>query len=231
MKLEALIKEDRLKYNQSHQKSFEIIEKYNNELKLFKAQQSNNLNDLNKLKTIAVEHIERQTQTVDLSEIEMVVSKVLNNNYHNVEISTQTDADELVVERLRRLHSSYFVSSSSTHNTESMKLFDDIEDYLKKLNKRIDEVDEEKRKMNDSLEQLKNECKQLKEAKSKLEVLYKVKCKSDLDKSSLIKKIKTDYEMELMKFRNEENRDLVHHLGIVSFCHTGHFKIRKFRYV
>jgi hypothetical protein len=52
----------------------------------------------------------------------------------------------------------------------------------------------------------------LKEAKSKLEVLYKVKCKSDLDKSSLIKKIKTDYEMELMKFRNEENSDLVHHL-------------------
>jgi hypothetical protein len=212
MKLEALIKEDRLKYNQSHQKSFEIIEKYNNELKLFKAQQSNNnLNDLNKLKAIAIEHIEKQTQTIDLSDIEMVVAKVLNFN-HTSEISTQTDADELVVERLRRIHSSYFVSSSSSQNTDNMKLCDDIEEYLKKLNKRVDEVDEEKRKLNESLEQLKNECKQLKEAKSKLEVLYKVKCKSDLDKSSLIKKIKTDYEMELMKFRNEENSDLVHHL-------------------
>ncbi len=45
-----------------------------------------------------------------------------------------------------------------------------------------------------------------------LKVLYKVKCKSDLDKSAKIKKLKLNYEMELMKFRTEDNCDLVSYL-------------------
>ena len=211
MKLEALIKEDRVKYNQSHQKSFEIIEKYSNELKLFKAQQNNNYNDLNnKTKAATIEHIERQTQTVDLTNIEMVVAKIPFTHNPTLEVSTQTDGEDVLVYRLKKFHLNLLANSSQS--VDNLKLIEEIEDYSKKLSKRFDEVDEERRRVNESLEQLKLECKQLKDAKSKLEVLYKIKCKSDLDKSSLIKKIKIEYEMELMKFRNEENSDIVHHL-------------------
>lgn len=54
--------------------------------------------------------------------------------------------------------------------------------------------------------------KQLKEAKLKLESLYKIKCKSDLNKSAQIKKLEIGYQIELIKFRNEFNSDLVRYL-------------------
>ena len=204
MKLEAVIKEDRAKYNQSHQRSFEVIEKYSNELKLFKAQQSSS-NDSNKIKPLDL--IERQTQTVDLSNIEMF------NKFTLVEAATQTDENEHVTltEKIKKLHS-IFNKSSGVNESQNLKLLDEIEEHINKLNKKLDDVDEERRKINQSLESMKNEHKQMKESKTKLEALYKIKCKSDLDKSSIIKKLKIDYEIELMKFRNEENSDIVHHL-------------------
>jgi hypothetical protein len=57
-----------------------------------------------------------------------------------------------------------------------------------------------------------NEVKFLKEAKSKLETLYKIKCKSDLNKSAQIKKLELNYEIELSKLRNEYNYDIVAYL-------------------
>lgn len=54
--------------------------------------------------------------------------------------------------------------------------------------------------------------KQLKESKCKLESLYKIKCKSDLNKSAQIKKLEINYQIELIKLRNEFNSDLVRYL-------------------
>lgn len=61
-------------------------------------------------------------------------------------------------------------------------------------------------------EKLSDDFKACKETKQKLESLYKIKCKSDLNKSAQIKKCQLNYELELMKFRNEYNCDLVRHL-------------------
>lgn len=52
----------------------------------------------------------------------------------------------------------------------------------------------------------------LKETKLKLESLYKIKCKSDLNKSARIHKLEINYQSELLKLRNEFNSDLVRYL-------------------
>jgi hypothetical protein len=61
-------------------------------------------------------------------------------------------------------------------------------------------------------EKLRDDLKAYKDTKAKLESLYKIKCKSDLNKSAQIKKCQMNYEMELSKFRNESNLSLVAHL-------------------
>jgi hypothetical protein len=71
---------------------------------------------------------------------------------------------------------------------------------------------QESKQLQHQLEKLNEELKSCKESKSKLEALYKIKCKSDLNKSAHIKKLELNYEQELMKFRNEFNYDLVRHL-------------------
>jgi hypothetical protein len=184
-KFEQVIKEERVKFNQSHQKSFEVIEKYSNELKLFKAKKMY----ANENIKIKVNYDDRATQT-------------------NVD-ATPSDYYQQLFDKLKKLHSN-LVETTSHH--DDLKLVENIEDYIKKFNKRFDEVDNERQKLVESLEEMKKDYKQLKDSKTKLEVLYKIKCKSDLDKSSVIKKLRLDYEMELMKFRTEENSNLVHHL-------------------
>jgi len=61
-------------------------------------------------------------------------------------------------------------------------------------------------------EKLSEDLRVCKETKQKLESLYKIKCKSDLNKSAQIKKCQLNYELELMKFKDENNCDLVRHL-------------------
>lgn len=142
--------------------------------------------------------------------------------------SNQTDVhDELnniqnehsyLIERIKNLYSSMNerdakkVESLENSKNQASKMIDEITGYVKNLNKQLSEIDDEKRKLMESLEATKNDLKNTKESKTKLEGMYKLKCKSDLDKSAALKKLKINYEAELMKFRNEDNYDLVRYL-------------------
>ncbi|CAF3475664.1 unnamed protein product [Rotaria sp. Silwood1] len=62
------------------------------------------------------------------------------------------------------------------------------------------------------VDKLKRELTTVKQAKSQLETLYKVKCKSDLDKSAKITKLRLQYEHELNLFCKQDQKDLVCYL-------------------
>ncbi|CAF2517506.1 unnamed protein product [Rotaria sp. Silwood2] len=62
------------------------------------------------------------------------------------------------------------------------------------------------------VDKLKRELATAKQAKSQLETLYRVKCKSDLDKSAKITKLRLQYEHELNTFCKQDQKDLVCYL-------------------
>ncbi|CAF0724809.1 unnamed protein product [Rotaria sordida] len=62
------------------------------------------------------------------------------------------------------------------------------------------------------IDKLKRELATVKQAKTQLETLYKVKCKSDLDKSAKITKLRLQYEHELNLFCKQDQKDLVRYL-------------------
>ncbi|CAF1671122.1 unnamed protein product [Adineta ricciae] len=62
------------------------------------------------------------------------------------------------------------------------------------------------------VEKLKRELATIKQAKSQLATLYKVKCKSDLDKSAKITKLRLQFEYELSTFCKQDQKDLVCYL-------------------
>ncbi|CAF4672673.1 unnamed protein product, partial [Rotaria magnacalcarata] len=62
------------------------------------------------------------------------------------------------------------------------------------------------------LDRLKRELVAVKQAKNQLAALYKVKCKSDLDKSAKITKLRLQFEYELSTFCKQDQKDLVCYL-------------------
>ncbi|CAF1103584.1 unnamed protein product [Adineta steineri] len=62
------------------------------------------------------------------------------------------------------------------------------------------------------VDKLKRELVIAKQAKSQLATLYKVKCKSDLDKSAKITKLRLQFEYELSTFCKQDQKDLVCYL-------------------
>ncbi|CAF4638460.1 unnamed protein product [Rotaria socialis] len=62
------------------------------------------------------------------------------------------------------------------------------------------------------IDKLKRELTTVKQAKSQLETLYKVKCKSDLEKAAKITKLRLQYEHELSTFCKQDQQDLVRYL-------------------
>ncbi|CAF3395791.1 unnamed protein product [Rotaria socialis] len=62
------------------------------------------------------------------------------------------------------------------------------------------------------LDRLKRELVAVKQARNQLAALYKVKCKSDLDKSAKITKLRLQFEYELNTFCKQDQKDLVCYL-------------------
>ncbi|CAF1096091.1 unnamed protein product [Rotaria sordida] len=62
------------------------------------------------------------------------------------------------------------------------------------------------------IDKLKRELATAKQAKNQLAALYKVKCKSDLDKSAKITKLRLQFEYELNTFCKQDQKDLVCYL-------------------
>jgi hypothetical protein len=98
-------------------------------------------------------------------------------------------------------YSSEFVSSHLTLE----KVLCDVENLANKNRQEVKDLKQ-------FTEQLKLDLNEAKDSKMKLESLYKIKCKADLNKCAEIKKLELKYESELMKFRNEFNMDLVRYL-------------------
>ncbi|CAF3928831.1 unnamed protein product [Rotaria sp. Silwood2] len=62
------------------------------------------------------------------------------------------------------------------------------------------------------VDKLKRELAAVKQAKNQLAALYKVKCKSDLDKSAKITKLRLQFEYELNTFCKQDQKDFVCYL-------------------
>jgi len=62
------------------------------------------------------------------------------------------------------------------------------------------------------VDKLKRELAIVKQAKSQLTALYKVKCKSDLDKSAKITKLRLQFEYEMNTFCKDDQKDFVCYL-------------------
>ncbi|CAF0864016.1 unnamed protein product [Rotaria sp. Silwood1] len=62
------------------------------------------------------------------------------------------------------------------------------------------------------VDKLKRDLATVKQAKNQLATLYKVKCKSDLDKSAKITKLRLQFEYELNTFCKQDQKDVVCYL-------------------
>jgi hypothetical protein len=197
-KLETIIKEQKIKNNQSHKKSLEVIEKFNQELKTLRATKKVKTNDATCLTENLLTLVETSTQTEP-------------NKLNTIEMNKQTNEFNyyVIVDRLVNIHKIFNINESI--NYEDNDHFN-LNGILNDIETKITNIDNEKKSLNETIDNLQKELKQIKETKSKLEIMYKAKSKSDLDKSSQINKLKQYYENELIKFRTEENQDIIFHL-------------------
>jgi hypothetical protein len=143
--------------------------------------------------------------------------------------STETQTDALKNETLlndpvytnkikNKLLNIKYLLTNENANIDSLKSNNSLSILnLEKLTNEIENIirNTYQTNMNELREQnskLVAELRELRESKLKLESLYKVKCKADLNKSAEIKKLEIGYQNELMKFRNDFNLDPVRYL-------------------
>ena len=188
---EKLLVEEQNKNNQLFSKSIEIVHKYNQEIK--------NISDKNQKSS---ELLTSQTQT--------------SFDANSTDSKQHSKIDSLNLKK--RLFSIHTLLSNQTYSVKAKDevdlndLLNQIESLAKFVCKSLNESRSDTNILRDQFEKLSNDYTSCKEAKLKVEALYKVKCKSDLNKSAQIKKCQIKYDLELMKFRNEFNFDLVRHL-------------------
>ena len=188
----------------------EVVRKYNQELKLLKSKDKDNSNSLAVASASASNHLSTiSTQTMSIEELKAI----------KIETSETFNSKELSQFKLEILNIKQILNNSKSENEKTASdsinlaiLLNEVELLAKSQNKNVVSLKFEVKSLRDQNAKLNNEIKLHKEAKSKLETLYKIKCKSDLNKSAQIKKLELNYENELIKLRNEFNYDLVAYL-------------------
>lgn len=187
--METIIKEQKIKNTQAHKKSLEVIEKFNQELKSLRAAKKAKSLDASSL-TEHLAYTESSVQTDPMIE------------------GTISTSDTNLIDKLVYMHKKFNLNKEIIDSNEDQNL----NSILNDIENKMVNIEDEKKSLNELIENLQKELKEIKETKSKLEIMYKAKSKSDLDKSAQIKKLKQHYEEELMKFRTEENQDIILHL-------------------
>lgn len=187
-KLEKMLKEEKMKNSQLFAKSMEIVKKYNQEIKGFKE---------NKTCTNTSQYSSVQTQTQNSSLNNHCIENLFNicNILESISSCTRHKIPKEIAEA-----------------SDLASLIKKIELFVNELKVSLEKYQEELKLFHKQSEKLRDDLKSCKETKAKLESLYKIKCKSDLNKSAQIKKCQMNYELELIKFRNESNFNLVQYL-------------------
>ena len=193
----------------------EVVRKYNQELKLLKNRDNDQIStsktgssNNGKINTVSI-----HTQT---NSDEFIISKSskLDKNAENISKDYSLIIKELV--NMKQILNTNDNNANSTGiSLDSINihtLLGEIDSSIKHQNKNLNTLKFDMKSSRDQNSKLNNEVNCLKEAKSKLETLYKIKCKSDLNKSAQIKKLELNYEAELSKLRNEHNYDIVAYL-------------------
>ncbi len=208
-KLREQIDSEKCDENDLHQKSFDS-EMLNLKLKL--REKSEKCNKLEKLLK------EEQSKNTQLFAKSMEIVKKYNHEIKNFKgvkqkpststgVQTETDEEKIEVfrEKLKSIQEMLEVGITSSEIVDTKSIVDRIDYLAKSVKADLNSLTLEFKKLSDDF-------RACKETKQKLESLYKIKCKSDLNKSAQIKKCQLNYELELMKFKNESNCDLVRHL-------------------
>ena len=203
-------------------KSMEVVRKYNDELRHLKdAASKTNTKKLMESNPIRFNPNTSsiQTQTDTLSKAKSATS--IMNSLDELKFDPKSITDTSLYENSARFRNDLInikkllntgLESKNESSLTTQGLLNEIETLVKMQNKTMSNLRIDNLAVNDKHTKLISEMKSLKEAKTKLESLYKIKCKSDLNKSAQIKKLELNYEYELMKFRNEFNCDLVAYL-------------------
>lgn len=175
----------------------EMARKYNHDLK--------HLNDTNcdylkekMLKNSNSITVETQTENLNLEKIDSSDLDQLKLKLYDI---------KLLLEENENKSDNCDLKSLNLNN-----LIQDLEIMARKVQKNMQINKNELNKIKTENNRLEIDFKKIKDSKQKLESLYKVKCKSDLNKSAQIKKIEINYQCELMKFRNEFNSDVIRYL-------------------
>ncbi len=151
------------------------------------------------------QEIKNKKQTVELLTAQtQTTCCTLNNNSIDLDFS-------LLKKRLFIIHtnlSNQTYSNKAKEEIDLTSLLNQIENFSRQANISLNESDN----LKELNEKLNNELIASKEAKLKVEALYKVKAKSDLNARAQIKKCQINFDLEMMRFKNEFNNDLVRHL-------------------
>jgi hypothetical protein len=213
--LEKLLKEERNKNSQLYAKSMEVVRKYNQELKLLKNRDNDQISNSKtgssnngKINTISI-HTQTNSDEYNISK-----GSKLDKNVEHISKDYSLIIKELVnMKQILNTNDNNANSAGiSLDSINIQTLLGEIDLLIKHQNKNFNTLKFDMKSSRDQNSKLNNEVNCLKEAKSKLETLYKIKCKSDLNKSAQIKKLELNYEAELSKLRNEHNYDIVAYL-------------------
>lgn len=216
-----MLKEEHNKNSKLYTKSMEVVRKYNNELKLLNETNKIQKDNQSKEKEIYSSNlISTQTQTVQVDPSSYMYKSVNEDSFDEEFIRQKLFNIKSILMQTTISSSSSSMdgqnsssgNSSSNSNCCLESLVESVESLAKQNKKNFLAFGLEVKQLKEKHEKLLVELKSLKETKLKLESLYKIKCKTDLNKSAQIKKLEINYDCELSKFRNEFNSDLVRYL-------------------
>lgn len=190
-----MLKDEHNKNGKLYQKSMEMVRKYNSELKYINESHIETSNNKEKLKLANLVSIETQTEPGE-------------EPYLNPKNDLELFKNKLLCIKILLDGENSDQSSSSDLNG----LLNEIEVVAKRVRNDQTNKTNEIKHLKEVTARLEADLKTAKETKQKLESLYKIKCKSDLNKSAQIKKLEISYQTELIKFRNEYNSDVVRYL-------------------
>ena len=217
MHLEKQLHEEQLKNNQLYSKSIDLVNRYNHDIKA--------LNDKQYFLRNSIEINKKDAQNMQIQSVNdnsqfLMPAKMLPADDKSDKL-IKNELDNYLGPFKQQIFNIYSILNTTQFNSKtninpnemnSNALFFEIQSLAKSLSKLLNDFRCENKILKEQNEKLNNELKHCQESKLKLEALYKVKCKSDLNKAAQIKKCQLNYDMELMKFKNEFNCDLVRHL-------------------
>jgi hypothetical protein len=174
--------------------------------KMLKEEQTKN----NQLFSKSIEVIQKYNQEIKNKKqtVELLTAQTQTTCSNNNSIDLDFN---LLKKRLFMIHtnlSNQTYSNKAKEEIDLTSLLNQIENFSRQANISLNESDN----LKELNEKLNNELIASKEAKLKVEALYKVKAKSDLNARAQIKKCQINFDLEMMRFKNEFNNDLVRHL-------------------